>query len=294
MTGFLSLPTELLQEVAVETTGKTLRLVCKQVNFALEPQILSRIRLSSIDLPSQLENLATAEPKPTPISKYATQLNICASLYPSWHESRILTSEEEAKIKSFLVPAVGSLTGVRKVSWFTYDSDPEWAILQVFDALASLPFLKDLYLRYRAILDPFFQLRRLPHLENLTLIRTSRLYNDPSAIIPVAKLIGWSQPKLTTLTIIHDPHDRSAPNLNDYLSETSMFLNITHFSLKGLSLKLDATVLPHLRSLISLTTEGIFSPQDQVSGNQGAGFSSGNIWSVLRIEKNPSAGDCHR
>ncbi|KIJ90274.1 hypothetical protein K443DRAFT_660925 [Laccaria amethystina LaAM-08-1] len=51
------------------------------------------------------------------------------------------------------------------------------------------------------------------------------------------------------------------------------------------SLSLDATVLPHLRSLISLTTEGIFSPQDQVSGNQGAGFSSGNVWSVLQLEK---------
>ena len=55
--------------------------------------------------------------------------------------------------------------------------------------------------------------------------------------------------------------------------------------MKGLFVKLDATVLPHLRSLISLTTQGIFSPQDQVLGNQGAGFSSGNVWSVLQLEK---------
>jgi hypothetical protein len=93
--------------------GKTLRLVCKQINFALEPRILSTIGLSSIYLPSQLENLATAESKPTPISKYATQLRIY--LYYLLKQNRTLTSEEKAKIKSFFVPAIGSLTGVRKV-----------------------------------------------------------------------------------------------------------------------------------------------------------------------------------
>jgi hypothetical protein len=93
---------------------KTLRLVCKRINFALEPRILSTIGLSSTYLPSQVENLATAEPKPTPISKYATQLNICG-FYPLLNRHRNLVSEEETKIKSFLVPAIGSLTGVRKV-----------------------------------------------------------------------------------------------------------------------------------------------------------------------------------
>ena len=171
-------------------------------------------------------------------------------------------------------------------SWFVDDSDPEWAILQVFSALASLPFLKDLYLHHWFSPDRSLQLRRLPHLENLTFILSSRL----GAIIPVARLIAGSQLTLTTLMIADHRYrnDKNAPNLTDFLSETtknSAFLNITHLSLKGLFVKLDATVLPHLRSLISLTTKGIFSPQDQVSGNPGAGFSSGNVWSVLRLEK---------
>ena len=171
-------------------------------------------------------------------------------------------------------------------SWFVDDSDPEWAILQVFSALASLPFLKDLYLHHWFSPDRSLQLRRLPHIENLTFILSSRL----GAIIPVARLIAGSQPTLTTLMIADHRYrnDKNAPNLTDFLSETtknSAFLNITHLSLKGLFVKLDATVLPHLRSLISLTTKGIFSPQDQVSGNPGAGFSSGNVWSVLRLEK---------
>ena len=92
----------------------TLRLVCKQINYALEPQILSKIGLLLIDLPSQVEDLATAESKPTPISKYASQLTIY-NLYPVLHQNRILTSDEEAKIKSFLIPAIESLTGVHKV-----------------------------------------------------------------------------------------------------------------------------------------------------------------------------------
>ena len=171
-------------------------------------------------------------------------------------------------------------------SWFVDDSDPEWAILQVFSALASLPFLKDLHLHHWSSPDRSLQLRRLPHIENLTFILSSRL----GAIIPVARLIAGSQPTLTTLMIADHRYrnDKNAPNLTDFLSETtknSAFLNITHLSLKGLFVKLDATVLPHLRSLISLTTKGIFSPQDQVSGNPGAGFSSENVWSVLRLEK---------
>ena len=175
-------------------------------------------------------------------------------------------------------------------SWLMSDSDPEWAVLQVFDALASLPFLNDLHLSCWPVSNPSLQPRRLPHLEILTFTRESWQDDDCITIIPIAKLISWSQPKLTTL-IINDYRYRdnqNPPNLNDFLSETSkssVFLKLTHLTLKGLFVKLDATVLPHLRSLISLTTQGVFSPQDQVSGNRGAGFSSGNIWWVLRLEK---------
>ena len=166
-------------------------------------------------------------------------------------------------------------------SWLMSDSDPEWAVLQVFDALASLPFLNDLHLSCWPVSNPSLQLRRLPHLEHLTFTREPWQDNDCITIVPIAKLINWSQPKLTTLLI--DDHrycdNRNVSNLNDFLleiSKSSVFLKITHLTLKGLFVKLDATVLPHLRSVISLTTEGVHSPQDQVSGN---------IWSVLRLEK---------
>ena len=161
------------------------------------------------------------------------------------------------------------------------DSDPEWAVLQVFDALASLPFLNDLHLSCWPVSNPSLQLRRLPHLEHLTFTRKPWQDNDCITFVPIAKLINWSQPKLTTLLI--DDHryrdNRNVSNLNDFLleiSKSSVFLKITHLTLKGLFVKLDATVLPHLRSMISLTTEGVLSPQDQVSGN---------IWSVLRLGK---------
>ena len=125
-----------------------------------------------------------------------------------------------------------------------HDFDPEWVILKVFNALGSLPFLRDLYLRPRFAPDRSLKLRRLPHVENLTFILSSRL----GAIIPVARLIGGSQPTLTTLMIADHRYrnDKNAPNLTDFLSETtknSAFLNITHLSLKGLFVKLDATVL---------------------------------------------------
>ena len=134
-----------------------------------------------------------------------------------------------------------------------HDFDPEWVILKVFNALGSLPFLRDLYLRPRFAPDRSLKLRRLPHVENLTFILSSRL----GAIIPIARLFAGSQSMLKTLIIAdrHHQNDKNAPNLIDFLLETSKnsaFLNITHLSLKGLFVKLDATVLPHLRSLISL------------------------------------------
>ena len=167
-------------------------------------------------------------------------------------------------------------------SWDLYASDPEWAVLLVFDALASLPLLQDLHLRCWFSPKPSWQLRQLPHIVNFSFTCACGMDNDCSIIIPVARFIGWSQPKLKTLMITD--HRSARPNFNDFLSETpdSVFLNITHLSLSGLFVGPD-TLIPHFRSLISVHIKNIFSPQDdQASGNPGP--SSGNVWSSLRLE----------
>ena len=73
---------------------------------------MSTIKLCPIRLSSQVESLAATEPKPTSASKYATCLKINGLYSP---EDRDVPSGEEAKVRSFLLPAVGSLTGVRTV-----------------------------------------------------------------------------------------------------------------------------------------------------------------------------------
>ena len=73
---------------------------------------MSTIKLCPIRLSSQVESLAAIEPKPTSASKYATCLKFYG-LYPP--EDRVVHPGEEAKVRSFLLPAVGSLTGVRTV-----------------------------------------------------------------------------------------------------------------------------------------------------------------------------------
>ncbi|EDQ98499.1 uncharacterized protein LACBIDRAFT_335910 [Laccaria bicolor S238N-H82] len=215
MTGLLSLPTELLQDIGAEVaTSPEVRIVAMspscRIHYYRDPRkalrlVLSTIKLSPIHLSSQVKSLATTEPKPTSASKYATCLEI-HGLYPRDDED--VPSGEEAKVRSFLFPAVASLTGVRRVIWDLGASDPEWAVLLVLDALASLPLLQDLHLK--------------------------------------------------------------------------SFLNITHLNLSGLFVKLDATLIPHLRSLISLHLRNIFSTEDQASGNPGS--STENIWSSLRLE----------
>ena len=172
-------------------------------------------------------------------------------------------------------------------SWDLRASDPEWAVLLVLDALASLPLLQDLHLRCWSVPASSWQLQRLSDRVNLSFTCEWDLDYDCSTIIPVARFIGWNQPKLKTLTIVNQryyAHTNIQLNLNDFLSEIpdSAFLNITHLSLSRLFVKLDSTLIPHLRSLISLHIENIFSTKDQVSVNPGS--STGNIWSSLRLE----------
>ena len=168
-------------------------------------------------------------------------------------------------------------------SWELCASYTEWAVFLVLDALASLPLLQDLHLRCWSVPASSWQLQRLSHIVNFSFTCNWELDYDCSTIIPVARFIGWNQPRLKTLSIVNRRcYDiKNIQNLNDYLSETpdSAFLKITHLTLSGLVVKLDATLILHLRSLISLHIENI---GDQASGNPGS--SSGNIWSSLRLE----------
>ncbi|EDR02835.1 uncharacterized protein LACBIDRAFT_295356 [Laccaria bicolor S238N-H82] len=259
-------------------------LVCKRINFALEPQILSEITLCSpMDLASRVESLVTTEPKPTSASKYATKLSI-GPLCTSSDQNEV--TEEEAKIKSFLVPAISSLVGVRQILWYVGQYDAEWATLLVLDALASLPVLEDLHLNVWSPPDSPVPFQRLSNLKNFTL--TSDFSNHVAVISTVAGLIGRNQPELTSLTIVDDGyHADGAPTLQDFLAETSssVCLRITHLKLSGIIAKFDASALRHLRSLISLTIVDIFSPYDETTEYRGADFLAQKIWSTLQSEK---------
>ncbi|EDR03570.1 uncharacterized protein LACBIDRAFT_331353 [Laccaria bicolor S238N-H82] len=260
--------------------------VCKRINFAVEPEILSNITLSSRRLSSQVESLVTTEPKPTSASKYATKLHI-GHLCPSPDEDGVI-SFEEAKIRLFLLPAISSLVGVRQIIWDLGEYDPEWATLLVTDALASLPALEDLHLSVWLAPDsPCVQFQRLSNLKKFTVISD---FNNRTAVIrTVAGLIGWNQPELTNITIVDDGYysDGYAPTLQDFLAETSssVCLKITHLNLSGLFVKFDAGALRHLRSLISLTIMNISSPYDETTEYQGPEFLAQKIWSTLRSEK---------
>ena len=174
-----------------------------------------------------------------------------------------------------------------RFSWDLRAADTGWAVFLVLDALASLPLLQDLHLRCWSVPAPSWQLQRLPHIVNFSFTCDWELDYDCSTIMPVARFLDWNQPRLKTLSIVNRrfyAHTNIQLSLDDFLSEIpdSAFLNITHLSLSGLFVKLDATLILHLRSLISLHIENIFSTGDLVSGNPGS--STGNIWSSLRLE----------
>jgi len=171
--------------------------------------------------------------------------------------------------------------------WDLDESDPEWETLLVLDALASLPVLEDLHLSVWSPPDSPVQFQRLSNLKKFTL--TSDSSNRTTIIRTVAGLVGCNQPELTSLTIVDDGyHDNGyAPTLQDFFAETSssVCLKITHLNLSGLFVKLDASALRHLRSLISLTIMDMFSPYDETTEYQGPELLAEKIWSTLRSEK---------
>ncbi|KAF8882098.1 hypothetical protein BD779DRAFT_943938 [Infundibulicybe gibba] len=280
MTGFLSLPIDLVQEMSKNlpiTTKRVLRLVCQQLNYMLEPSVFSHLVINvnkhRIDAPiAQLTALATGQ---TRAGGFVRSLNIVC-LAPSHDPKRSHGSQkcntipEEARraakaeraLERYLAPALAALRHVQSVRWVMSRRDSLWTWNTVMNYVYSgLEFLETVHFSDVSIAAPVHMTRRMFGLRELVVATCLR----PCDMDTLRTIISLN-PGLRHLDITHKPAELigSLPCLNELLTLTSTGqpLQLDHLGLDGISVQIDANILPHLRTLRSLKLLHQGSPEN--------------------------------
>jgi len=150
------------------------------------------------------------------------------------------------------------------LSWYPCRFDGGGTQAVVADAIVALPNLRHFTLdttRYDAPLP----LLRLPPLISLNINGSNVACDEVTRLGQVSECIARS-PHLSSLTLVRDYHSRPglATSFHYVLKNTNDSkcppLNLTTLTLSGFYVRLDDTILPHLRNLRSLTIAGFMDP----------------------------------
>lgn len=176
------------------------------------------------------------------------------------------------------------------------DSDDDLSILLISDILGSIPSLDTLDLDVqRSAFDNPLRLTQLSGLQKLTLNTTQR--NSLANVLEPMALVVRNSPELMSLHLVcHDQDfDADSPSLHHLLSSPTEPLRLIELSLTSYGVYLDATIIPHLRFLRSLTFRRDVTriPQVQMVANQivksypqlnGLSSTDQEIWDTFRRE----------
>ncbi|KAJ7476753.1 hypothetical protein FB451DRAFT_1173610 [Mycena latifolia] len=307
-----SLPVETLQEIV-----KQARTISMRALLNLSPSIDTlRPEMASRDMQgpefflidvhhsrfrsslSHLEALATSR---TPWSRFARTLEIRRAA-PSvdmdaedWWEPDVRqdNSPEGRELERLLRPALTALPNVQTVRWAPRDCDARSAVKIIVDALISYPLLDYFQLTvYRSGFEG--ALDRLSGLRQLHL--TTGCFDClATSVAPIAQALANS-PELTSLHLrSHVGTYSPTPSLHDIFRKLSAtkLLHLTELDLKEYSLRLDSTILPHLRSLKTLSLRRIVTkdspqysgPSDEAQAPAVLGSTLQEIWDTLNRER---------
>ncbi|KAF8983489.1 hypothetical protein BDQ17DRAFT_1377946 [Cyathus striatus] len=280
-TSILSFPVELLQNIIqLASSRKALRLVCRQFHDVVTPQVFSSVYVSYSrrNLNEFLEVLELLAVRPPTFMANAKSL-IIGNLKPypytvgdhlTAKESRrqnILKQRYELEvldpyythlqsIKEWLPLAISNFKQVTTVKWTIDDGQlDDWSSDCAIAGIARMPSLTAFELT--ALQDSYgiyIKLDSLPPLQILSItVRRTTMING--AIQGIPELIAKSSIQLRQLRIeCLSCHNQYNPSLNSFLPNSSP-LHITHLNLRGFNLKLNKTVVPHLRSLESYSSD---------------------------------------
>lgn len=145
--------------------------------------------------------------------------------------------------------------------WHIGPNDPEWAKISVMDSLASLPYLTTLRLSLGGGSAESLKLESLSNMRKITISGQCSDYRH-DILAGLSTLISNS-PDLDFLDVsykmIRGSGNTEYPSLLDLFSQTSPEtpLTLSHLSLSGYCIRLDAETTPHLRSLQSLSLHNV-------------------------------------
>ncbi|KAJ7780765.1 hypothetical protein DFH07DRAFT_439341 [Mycena maculata] len=153
----LDLSAELLEEIGSKLTQidhASLRAACKELGGALDRLFFSILPLRICQLRSEkgvniLSALATGT---AGWSVYAKALHIVPGNQLEMSKSQVVDLSD-TEMHDLFASALGTMRNIRMTSWQILGNDPRWARNAICNCLGSLPYLDELQLESRGIVD---------------------------------------------------------------------------------------------------------------------------------------------
>ncbi|TFK73124.1 hypothetical protein BDN72DRAFT_894177 [Pluteus cervinus] len=187
----------------------------------------------------------------------------------------------EEKMKKWFLRALGSLKGLRCVSWTLNDSDPQWIRDGIVQCLANLPTLEEFNIKWNSEISGNIRLDRISNLKKLSIEGTTQAFRG--SLLEQAASIISSSPNLTSLAVNIGDFDVAEDDALTFNSVFNMLpsslppLRLTEVISRYCPLHLDEVALQHLKGLRSLTLEGHPDEEpDDVDGNEGENWQMEN------------------
>ncbi|TFK73151.1 hypothetical protein BDN72DRAFT_835169 [Pluteus cervinus] len=288
----LQLPLEILHTIVAYQDCerlKVLRQVCRILNQLVEPLLSSAITLTSITAcytpsPPFYELLEALANGMTNIGSHARSLSMMCltrSLISNNANDKDHERNNEDKMRKWFLLALGSLKGVRCVSWVIDSSDPQGIQNGIIQWLINLPMLEELTLAWNSGISGDIRLDHISNLKKLHIEGTPQTLRD-GLLQQVVSIISNS-PKLVSLAVTIGGYNTGE---NKHLTFNSLFSMLpTSLPPLGLTevisvapyfpLCLDDAALRHLKGLKSLKLEGILHKDKNEEG--------ASSWDKLRL-----------
>ncbi|CAA7260687.1 unnamed protein product [Cyclocybe aegerita] len=295
MPGLTDLATELFYEISShldEHANRTLRLASKKLCAVASSIALSQLKIDcQASLTKTVQKLEAYGTRSTRGADYVSKAVILSlspkektptleSIARSIHLGLQLTPADktflEAKLLTKFTSALFALKDVRSISWHTSATDPSWAFKAIYGYVVArkVPvFHVDFTGGFHLDLTNFDRITCLRCFSFTNLPESKPIYNI--RLLRAAAKIIHNSPDLESLEIstAYKEAIADAPTVSHLLRGDLPPLSLKHLSVCRLRFPLDDSILPHFRSLKSLSVHHNFD---------GA---RSDIWDTLKDEK---------
>ncbi|TFK73123.1 hypothetical protein BDN72DRAFT_835135 [Pluteus cervinus] len=214
---------------------------------------------------AHVRNLSVMRLTPSPygVPKALDGMNVDGKKFKKNHEE---------KMKRWLSRALGSLKGLRCVSWTLSNSDPQWIRDCIIEFLVKLPTLEEFHIKWIYEISGNIRLNRMSNLKKLSIEGTSRTFGG--GLLEQAVSVVSNSLNLTSLALSNHEYYPGGDALTfnlffDMLPTSLPPLRLTEIISLDCPLRLDELALQYLKGLKSLKLEGKPDEEpDDVDGNE--------------------------